>query len=173
MSRLRARLAPEAPSATDRQESLFVWVRLQTSPRMIWRTLRRTLVDDWFRPITGMRTQFQRILFHRLAEIRPAIGDLERWYEYMLDENPADLQNLVEEIATNLDLDRNTTVAFSHIAFGRHLRDLRAWLAGTSLPQAALERIDLTQDGIGQPSWRIQREGAIPAQQIMDVLSGK
>lgn len=33
--------------------------------------------------------------------------------------------------------------------------------------------VDLTQDEIGQPSWRIQREGAIPAQQIMDVLSGK
>jgi hypothetical protein len=146
LSRLRARLAPQAPSDTHRPESLFVWVRLQTSPRMIWRAVRRTLVDDWFRPIAGMRSQFQRILFHRLAEIRPAIGDLERWYEYMLDENPGDLKSLVEEIATNLDLDRNTTVAFTHIAFERHLRDLRAWLAGASLPQAALERIDLTQD---------------------------
>lgn len=146
LSRLRTRLAPTAPSATHRHECLYVWVRLQTSPRMIWRTLRRTLVDDWFRPVAGAHSQFQRILFHRLAEIRTAEGDLERWYEYMLDQVPEGLAELMEQIAVNLDLDRNTAIAFKHIAFGRHLRDLRAWLAGTSLPQAALERMDLAQD---------------------------
>jgi len=146
LSRLRASLAPQAPSATGRPECLFVWVRLQTSPRMIWRTLRRTLVDDWFRPVAGAHSQFHRILFHRLAEMRPAEGDLERWYGYMLDEVPEGLAELMEQIATRLDLDRNMAVAFMHIAFGRHLRDLRAWLAGTSLPQAVLDRMDLTQD---------------------------
>ena len=146
LSRLRERLALRAPSATGRDESLFVWVRLQTSPRMIWRTLRRTLVDDWFRPIAGARSQFQRILFHRLAEIRPAEGDLERWYEYMLEEQAGGLAELIDQIAVTLDLDRNTAVAFQHIAFGRHWRDLRAWLAGASLPQAALERLDLSPD---------------------------
>jgi hypothetical protein len=146
LSRLRAHLAPQAPSATNRPECLYVWVRLQTSPRMIWRTLRRTLVDDWFRPVGGAHSQFHRILFHRLAEIRTAEGDLERWYEYMLDEVPDGLAELMDRIANGLDLDRNTAVAFTHIAFGRHLRDLRAWLAGTSLPQATLERMDLAQE---------------------------
>lgn len=146
LSRLRTRLAPQAPTASHRSECLYVWVRLQTSPRMIWRTLRRTLVDDWFRPVDGAHSQFHRILFHRLAEIRTAEGDLERWYEYMLDEVPDGLAELMEQIAQRLDLDRNTAVAFRHIAFGRHIRDLRAWLAGTSLPQAALDRMDLAQD---------------------------
>lgn len=146
LSRLRATLTPQEPTATHRAECLFVWVRLQTHPRMIWRTLRRTLVEDWFRPVANRKSQFERILFHRLAELRPAEGDLERWYEYLLDRDPVGLADLMEEIATNLHLDRNTAVAFTHIAFGRHLRDLRAWLAGTSLPQAALERMDLAQD---------------------------
>jgi len=146
LGRLRSQLTPQWPTATNREECLYVWVRLQTSPRMIWRTLRRTLVDDWFRPVADIRSQFDRILFHRLAEMRPAEGDLERWYEYMLQEHPDGLDELMEQIATNLDLDRNTAVAFKHIAFGRHLRELRAWLAGTSLPQAALERLDLAQD---------------------------
>ena len=44
---------------------------------------------------------------------------------------------------------------------------------GESPREVASTIVDLTQDGIGQPAWRIQREGAIPAQQIMDVLSGK
>ena len=146
LSRLRARLTPQAPTATDREECLFVWVRLQTSPRMIWRTLRRTLVDDWFRPVCGLRSQFDRILFHRLAEIRVAEYDLEPWYEYMLDEDRDGLKQLMEQIAVKLDLDRNTAIAFEHIAFGRHIRDLRAWLRGDSLPEAALARIDLAPD---------------------------
>ena len=32
LGRLRARLAPQAPAATFRNECLYVWVRLQTSP---------------------------------------------------------------------------------------------------------------------------------------------
>ena len=146
LGRLRSQLTPQWPTATHREECLFVWVRLQTSPRMIWRTVRRTLVNDWFRHVVDGRSQFERILFHRLAELRPAEGDLERWYEYMLDEHPDGLDEEMEKIANCLDLDRNTAVAFIHIAFRRHLRDLRAWLAGTSLPQAALERMDLAQD---------------------------
>ena len=146
LSRLRAHLTPQAPTATDRDECLFVWVRLQTSPRMIWRTLRRTLVDDWFRPVCGLRSQFDRILFHRLAEIRVAEYDLEPWYEYMLEEDRDGLRQLMEQIAARLDLDRNTAVAFEHLAFGRHIRDLRAWLRGDSLPEAALARIDLAPD---------------------------
>lgn len=146
LRRLRARLASDAPAATDRRECLYVWVRLQTSPRMIWRTLRRTLVDDWFRPVAHGRSQFDRILFHRLAEIRVAKGDLEPWYEYMRDEDPSGLSELMEQIAEKLHLDRNTAVAFEHIAFGRHRRDLRAWLGGTSLPLAALESLNMAQD---------------------------
>ncbi|SFI46766.1 P-loop NTPase family protein [Planctomicrobium piriforme] len=146
LSRLRAQLTPQAPTATDREENLFVWVRLQTSPRMIWRTMRRTLVNDWFRPVAGMRSQFDRILFHRLAEIRVAEGDLDPWFEYMLQEDPQGLTELLDRIAQSLDLDRNTAVAFEHIAFDRHRRDLRAWLSGDSLPEAALARLDLAQD---------------------------
>ena len=146
LRRLRAFLAPQVPPSTEHPECLFVWVRLQTSPRMIWRTVRRTLVEDWFRPVRGAKTQFERILFHRLAEIRVANGDLERWYEFMLEQHPDGLRELLDQIAVSLHLDRNTAVAFEHIAFHRHLRDLRAWLSGDLLPEAALARMDLSQE---------------------------
>ena len=146
LSRLRLHLTLKAPTATDRDECLFVWVRLQSSPRMIWRHVRRTLVEDWFRPVRGQSTQFERILFHRLAEIRIANGDLEPWHEYMLDSDPAGLENLLEQIADSLNLDRNTTIAFKHLAFKRHRRDLRAWLGGDSLPEEALANLGLSQD---------------------------
>lgn len=146
LSRLRQQLALKLPTATDRNEALYVWVRLQTSPRMIWRTIRRTLVNDWFRPLEGTRCQFDRILFHRLAEFRIADGDLEPWYDYMLEENPQGLRELVEKIAYEIQLDRNTEVVFEHLVFGRFRRDLKAWLCGDSLPEAALEKMGMTQD---------------------------
>lgn len=146
LRRLRRRLTLQAPTATDRDECLFVWVRLQASPRMIWRHVRRTLVEDWFRPVRGQSTQFERILFHRLAELRVADGDLEPWFEYMLETDPAALEALLDRVADDLFLDRNTTIAFKHLAFGRHRRDLRAWLGGDSLPEEALARLGLSQD---------------------------
>lgn len=146
LRRLRRRLTLQAPTATDRDECLFVWVRLQASPRMIWRHVRRTLVEDWFRPVRGHSTQFERILFHRLAELRVADGDLEPWFEYMLETDPAALDLLLDRVADELYLDRNTTIAFKHLAFGRHRRDLRAWLGGDSLPEEALARLSLSQD---------------------------
>lgn len=146
LSRLRTQLTLKAPTATDRDECLFVWVRLQTSPRMIWRHVRRTLVEDWFRPVRGESSQFARVLFHRFADIRIAEGDLEPWYEYMLDHHPEGLEALLEQIADTLYLDRNTTVAFHHLVFNRHTRDLRAWLGGDSLPEQALARLDLSQE---------------------------
>ena len=148
LSRLRTRLTPQAPIATDRKESLFVWCRLQTSPRMLWRTLRRTIVEDWFRPVPGGKSQIDRILFHRLAAIRPAEWDLEPWYEYMLDEDQPGLMKLIEQIADTLNLNHNLTVAFRHLAFGEYRRELRAWLAGTSLPESVLNRMELAcEDG--------------------------
>ena len=146
LGRLRSHLTLRAPTATDRDECLFVWVRLQASPRMIWRHVRRTLVEDWFRPVRGQSTQFARILFRRLAEIRVAEGDLEPWYEYMLENHPEGLDELLYRVANELYLDRNTTIAFKHLAFGRHARDLRAWLGGDSLPEDALARLDLSQE---------------------------
>lgn len=146
LSRLRNHLTLQAPTATDRQESLFVWVRLQTSPRMIWRHVRRSLVEDWFRPVRGQRIQFERVLFHRLAALRVAEGDLEPWFDFMREEHPQELEALLERVADTQNLDRNTTLAFKHLAFDRYRRDLRAWLAGDSLPEETLKRLELAQE---------------------------
>lgn len=153
LHRLRKELTRKAPTATDRDESLFVWVRLQTSPRTIWRHVRQTLVDDWFRSVREASSasldglsQFDRVLLHRLARFRPAEGDIERWYEYMGDTDPDGLDKLLETVSTEQELDRNTAIAFKHLAFGRHRRDLQAWLAGNSLPEKALEVLGFSPD---------------------------
>ncbi len=79
LRRLRQWLSLKQPTASDREEALFVWVRLQTSPRMVWRTVRRTLVTDWFRPMSESHSQFNRILFHRLAIILFSAEQIRQW----------------------------------------------------------------------------------------------
>ncbi len=146
LGRLRSKLTTTLPISTDRSASLFVWVRLQTSPRAIWRHLRRQLVEDLLRVEPGCKSQFERILFCRLAEVRPAEGDLERWIEYMREQNPTGLEDALDEIADRINLDFNTTVAFKHLAFERYRRDLKAWLCGDSLPESALARLGLAAE---------------------------
>lgn len=174
LGRLRERLTTSDPVSTDRLESLFVWVRLQTSPRAIWRHLRRQIVDDLLRADQSLRpidpnglpsaerlakTQFERILFHRLAEVRPAEGDLDRWVDYMREHKPEGLEAALEDIAERIELDFNTTTAFKHLAFGRHRRELKAWLMGDSLPEAALERLQLTaEDGSEEDREQVARQ---------------
>ena len=146
LSRLRSHLALKLPTATDRKEALYIWVRLQTCPPMIWRTVRRTLVTDLFRPLSEGKSQIDRILFHRTAPFRPAEFDLEPWFNYMIEDHADDLRELIGQVATELNLDRNTEIAFEHLAFGRFRRDLKAWLSGDSLPEGVLERMELTQE---------------------------
>ena len=146
LRRLRQFVTTAQPISTERSDSLFVWVRLHTNPRAIWRHVRRKLVEDWFRPVPNGKAQFERVLYRRLAEVRPAEADLEIWAEYMRQEDPQGLERALDEIADAIDLDRNTLVAFKHLAFERHRRDLRAWLVGDSLPEAALDRLDLSAE---------------------------
>ena len=146
LGRLRQFVTTTQPISTECSDSLFVWVRLQTSPRAIWRHLRRKLVEDWFRPVPNGKAQFERVLYQRLAEVRPAAGDLEHWVDYMQQEDPQGLERALDEIADAIDLDRNTLVAFKHLAFDRYRRELRAWLSGDSLPEAALDRLDLAAE---------------------------
>jgi hypothetical protein len=90
----------------------FSWVRMQTSPSMMWRHVRRNVADDLAR--------------------RPF-------------RNATQLQLLLDQGRDRLDAirDRDLAVVLEHLAEGRFRRDARAWLAGSSLPESALEAMGL------------------------------
>jgi tRNA A37 threonylcarbamoyladenosine synthetase subunit TsaC/SUA5/YrdC len=44
---------------------------------------------------------------------------------------------------------------------------------GTSPREVPSTIVDLTVDELGKSCWRIQRQGAIPAKEIEEILSGK
>jgi hypothetical protein len=90
----------------------FSWVRMQTSPSMMWRHVRRTFASDLtMRPFRG-GTQLESALRASRDKI---------------------------DSVTNRDL----ALVLEHLAEGRHRRDARAWLAGSSLPDAALTEMGL------------------------------
>jgi AAA ATPase domain len=90
----------------------FSWVRMQTSPSMMWRHVRRNFADDLARRIYRGSTQ----LAHVLAAHRDRIDAVE---------------------------DRDLAIVLEHLVEGRFQRDARGWLAGSTLPEAALQAMGL------------------------------
>ena len=154
LARLRALwTTPEAMEiGSEVPKVVFIAVRLQTGPRRLWRYLRRSFADDLLRPSTGGSTQLRRVLLHRFAEIRPAAGDLELWWQWLNEEfpNPIDLEHTVEDLFERLDPDgqlgRDLCKVLTHLLLERQRRDARAWLLGDSLPEEVLRALNLGQD---------------------------
>lgn len=102
MRRLRVTLANDETRIVP-----FSWVRMQASPSMMWRHVRRCFADDLARrPFRG-GTQLGAIL----ARNKDKLDAVEN---------------------------RDLAIVLEHLAEGRHRRDARAWLAGSSLPDAVL-----------------------------------
>ncbi len=145
LSRLRAHLCdgPRQGAAFVEQRAVCVWVRLQTSPRMIWRHVRRWFVDDLLRAGPDRPAQFHGLLLRRLAELRTADGDLELWWNWILEEASHELEALLDQLGDAAELERDVATVVKHLALRRHLRDAKCWLRGEALPESALARLDL------------------------------
>ena len=163
--RLRAHLA-DSPDRHLR-ETLFVYVRLMTTPAMIWRHLRRRITDDLLRATPDGTTQLEWMVYRRLAA-EGSHGDLlDRWKRELSGDLPWDerafsralaatLRRLRENQLASLDL-FHTLDGEAHLPPGlvqvlRRLaarRDLslaRAWLRGDSLTAPELDRLGIAED---------------------------
>ena len=117
---------------TSGQRVPFSWVRMQTSPAMMWRHVRRTLADDLARrPVHGTT---------QLAELMHSMGDR---------------LSVVE--------DRDLAVVLEHLAEGRHVRNARAWLAGSAVPESALQAMGLVAGEEGDDSAEDQSRRVLKA----------
>ena len=77
MRRLRAYLA-QSPDERLR-ETLFVYVRLSTTSNMIWRHLRRRIVDDLMRASASGSMQLELLLYRILASAGSRGRLLDQW----------------------------------------------------------------------------------------------
>ncbi|MCI0338100.1 MAG: ATP-binding protein [Acidobacteria bacterium] len=164
LARLQAYLAGLLTIYGAAPPAVFVSVRLQTSPQMIWRHLRYRYGEDLLRPTADGRSQLERILLPRLNAVYPEIGEPRIWLERLKNQirSSPDASVEMEDALDRLDQhtqlnDRDLITVLGHLLLGRHRRDARAWLRGESLPETALSRLEVNTDQDDEPEERARR----------------
>ncbi len=158
LARLQAYLAGLLTNYPAAGPTVFISVRLQTSPQMIWRHLRNRFGEDLLRPTTDGRSQLERILLKRLGAVCPEIDEPGIWLE-RLQRQARSSPRAAEEVEDALDRldrqaqlnDRDLATVLGNLLLGRHRRDARAWLRGESLPEAALSRLGVSNEQDDEP----------------------
>jgi hypothetical protein len=147
LARLQRNLTETARSSPDNVlRCVFSYIRLQTSPQLLWQHVRRRVATDLMRREQGL-TQLQRLVAHQLgivAGCTPRASILELRVLRSQDE-PA-LSRHLQDLAMKLDLPRDLCVVLEQLVFNRNVRDASAWLAGDSLPESALADLDVGVD---------------------------
>ncbi len=147
LTRVQRHLAKTAASAPDRaMHCVFVFVRLQTTPSMIWQHLRRRLATDLMRRDQGV-TQLQRLVAHQMS----ARGTFSPRAQVMALRvlGTADQETLtahLTQVSQDLALPRDLRVVLEHLVCGRLVRDASGWLAGESLPDSALAELGVASN---------------------------
>jgi len=157
LARLRAQVArdAEADGPGGLQEAIFVSARLHTSARMIWRHLRDCLVGDLLRRSGVGGSQLERLLLSLLIKhgLINGAGHLwlaERSQEARLENfRCPELEELFDQIDGEGRLSYNLRAVLGHLLLGRHRGLAVAWLRGASLPETALQKLEIAseQDG--------------------------
>lgn len=142
LTRVQRYLAETAASAPDRVlRCVFIFVRLQTSPVLLWQHVRRRLASDLMRREQGV-TQLQRLVAHQMSARdggSPRLGVMELRVLSQADQDT--LAAHLGAVAGDLDLPRDLTVILQHLVCNHLVRDASAWLAGDSLPDAVLAQL--------------------------------
>ena len=157
LARLRAHIAREAEAdgPGGLQDAIFVSVRLQTSARMIWRHLRNCLVGDLLRKSGDGGSQLERLLLSLLSKRGLISGDGRLWLAQKRQEARRDnlpcpeLEELFDCIDDARRLSYNLRIALGHLLLGRHRGPASAWLRGESLPETALNSLEIASEPDG------------------------
>ncbi len=164
LARLQAYLAGQLKLYGVAPPAVFISVRLQTSPQMIWRHLRNKFGEDLLRPTADGRSQLERIVLPRIGTACPEMGEPLAWLEKLLRagrtsaESAAEMEDALDRLDQMAQInDRDLVMIIGHLLMGRHRRDARAWLRGESLPEAALAQIGVNVEQEGEPEERARR----------------
>jgi hypothetical protein len=145
LARLQRRLNETAGQAADGGlRCIFVAVKLQSNPFVLWQHVRRRLADDLMRRQQGV-SQLQRLVAHKLAHER---GEAPKaWVKRLRVLSQAEdeiVSEYLEGVTQRLDIGRDVHLVIEHLVRDRMVTDARAVLRGESLPEAALARLGLS-----------------------------
>jgi hypothetical protein len=153
INRLR-RSVDETGGADPGLGSVFVYVRLQTSPSCIWQHVRRCLATDLLRNSHGL-SQLQRLVAHQLAEWPDTDGARHppSYFERALRVLPQNGENeaaasYFDRISEKVSLSWELHQVLRRLVQRQHFADAQGWLRGDSISEAALERLGLSSDEV-------------------------
>jgi hypothetical protein len=148
--RLVTHAAKHAPDGALR--CIFIAVKLQTSPHMLWQHLRRRVADDLLR-VTEGASQLQRLVAHYLAANNPG-HNLRYWVmqiRVLSQIEDESIEAMLDEVAEHARLGFELRRVLSHLIYRRNLAEARGWLRGDPLPEEALVRLGLASGPAGEP----------------------
>ena len=118
--------------------AIFVYVRLNTTPRRLWRHLREQVVEDLRRAI-GEHPCLERLLERRVKTFTDASSG-DGLPGESLQRSKGDEEGITEFLDQTVK-DRNLATILTHLVRCLHRLEARAWLRGDSLPESVLERL--------------------------------
>jgi AAA ATPase-like protein len=139
----------EADGTGGLQEAVFIAVRLQTGPQMMWRHLRLQLAGDLLRGET--ESQLERLLLHRLTTAGLVTGDAQTWLANKRseartsNESIPELEKLLDQLSRSsngqLSFSYDLFTALGHLLLDRHRYAAAGWLRGDSLPESVQKQL--------------------------------
>src|SRR5690606_26734401 len=131
LTRFQRHLQDTAREAQDQVlHCVFVFVRLQTSPQLLWQHVRRRLASDLMRKSEGI-TQLQRLVARQIAERLHSSPRAEvRRLRVLGKENHEVVSDDLAHLAQQLDLPRDLCAVLEHLLCNRGVTDAAAWLKG-------------------------------------------
>jgi hypothetical protein len=144
LTRFQRHLVQTSKQAADRVlHCVLVFVRLQTSPQLLWQHVRRRLARDLMRYDEGL-TQLQRLVAHQIAiQTHSPPRTAVRHLRVLGREDPESVSSQLSDLAAALNLPRDLCIVLEHLLCNRGVRDASAWLMGESLPERVLAQLDL------------------------------
>jgi AAA domain len=153
LGRLRSHLAVRANAGETGapHEAVFVAVRMQIGPDMLWRHLQRQLAVDLLRKTDRGETQLAHLFLRRLEGIGLVGSTLHRWLSGEtsaargFDDLVREMDSAFDRLDPNEDVSRDLHAALQHVLLGGRRRDAAAWLRGEPLPESALNALGIVE----------------------------
>ncbi len=144
LGRLRKQLqCQDGVIELDTPQQAFVWIRLNTNPRWIWRHVQTNLVDALLKSMPDDLTQLEHLLARRIADYDNAKGDLAKWWEFMREDRPHDLNDYLDRLAGECGASHELLLVLEQWVRRQRRGLCRSWLLGESLPEARLGDLGL------------------------------
>jgi hypothetical protein len=144
ISRLRRRFTDlTANPVLENIGQAFAYVQLNTHFSSLARHTRRCVAIDLMRTNGKGPSQLERLVIARLMTVAEGDGDLNRWWEYTLEERAGELDDLLFELGQVDNLSPMFLQIVGHLIRRRHRLQVAAWLRGEPLTDQAYELLQV------------------------------